>query len=232
MKLFLVRNAETQWSKEKRLHGRQDSPLTALGKEQAKELAELLKGESFDVAYCSDLGRAIDTAKPIVSHHKDLKLQTRTELRERSHGIAEGLTQKEVFDEYPALQKERLKNKYAFRNPKGESYSDAEQKLKSFAEELKQKHFSHSVLIVAHAPINRILIGLFAQLPPEKVLSIDQPVNCVYVIENADSNPIVSRLSSIGKPDQVEGLLFRDHLKKPSFEEEENESIEIEDDWA
>ena len=229
MKLFLVRNAETDWNQEKRLHGNQDSPLTNAGKEQTKTLSKLLSTESIDVAYASDLGRAIDTAKEIAAKHKNLKIENRRELRERSHGIAEGMTQQQVFEQYPKLQQERLKNKYTYRNPKGESYFDAEQKLRAFVEELKQKHFSHNVLIVSHAGINRILIGLVARLSPDDIMAIDQSHETVYVIENADTSPQIKRITPEGTSD---GLLTREHLKKPTFEAEEAEDIELEDDWV
>ena len=229
MKLFLVRNAETLWNQERRLHGNQDSPLTENGKKQSQTLADLLEDEPIDIVYSSDLGRAIDTAKAIVSKHPEVKILNCRELRERSHGIAEGLTQKQVFDEYPKLQQERLKNKFLFKNPKGESYLDAQERLKPFVEELRQKHFSHNVLIVSHAGISRILIGLFLNLSPEEIMSIDQPHETVYVIENADSNPIVKRLTPEGPQSD---LLTREHLQKPSFAEEESESVALEDDWV
>ncbi len=224
-----MRNAETLWNREKRLHGNQDSPFTPEGQKQAGKIAELLAKEPLEVAYSSDLGRALDTAKQIAAKHKSLSIISRRELRERSHGIAQGKTQKEVFEEYPKLQQERLKNKYAYRNPKGESYFDAEQRLRPFVEEIKQKHFSHNVLIVTHAGINRLLIGLFKELSPEDLMAIDQPHDVVYVLENADTNPVVKRISPDGTQ---EGLLFREHLKKPSFEQEEAEDIELEDDWV
>jgi len=229
LKLLLVRNAETLWNKEKRLHGYQDSPMTETGQQQMKTLASILENESIDVVYSSDLGRAIDTAKQIVSHHQELEIQKRRELRERSHGIAEGKTQHDVFEEYPKLQQERLKNKYTYKNPKGESYIDAEQRLRPFIEELKQKHFSHTVLLVSHAGINRIIIGVLSGLTPDETMAIDQPHDVVYVIDNADTAPEISRMNQTGIE---KGILRREHLKKPSFEEEESENVELEDDWV
>jgi broad specificity phosphatase PhoE len=217
------------WNKEKRLHGNQDSPLTPEGKEQAKTLSHLLSDESIDVAYASDLGRAIDTVRPIVAKHAGLVVEQRRELRERTHGIAQGMTQRQVFEKYPQLQQERLDNKYTFRNPKGESYFDAETRLRPFLEELKQKHFSHTVLLVSHAGINRLLIGLLTNMSPEDLMSIDQPHDTVYVIDDADTHPVVRRKSPAGTAD---GVLRREHLQKPSFAEEESEDVELDDEWA
>ncbi|MDO8625739.1 MAG: histidine phosphatase family protein [Candidatus Diapherotrites archaeon] len=229
MRLLLVRNAQTQWNDEKRLHGNQDSPLTDEGKQQVQSLVDLLADESIDVVYSSDLGRAIDTVRPIVAKHAGLTIEHRRELRERSHGIAQGMTQRAVFEQYPKLQDERLKNKYTYKNPKGESYFDAETRLRPFVEELKQKHFSHTVLIVTHAGINRLLIGLLTAMSPQDLMAIDQPHDTVYEIENADTEPVVHHISPRGR---VDGVLTREHTKKPSFADEEAQDVELDEEWA
>ncbi len=218
MKLFLVRNAETVWNFERRLQGQQDSALTKAGKEQAKALSKLLQNETMDIAYASDLGRAIDTAREILRLHSKVSLLARRELRERSHGIVEGLTQEQIFKKFGKTQDQRIKNKFLFKNPKGESYAEAQDRLKPFVEELKQKHFSQNVLVVSHAGINRLLLGLFSNLSPTEVLSIDQPNDCVYIIDNADTNPTVLRLT----PQGIQaGLFERDPSQKPELKEDE-----------
>lgn len=227
MKLFLVRNAETIWNRENRLQGHQDSPLTDEGKKQVLVLADLLKNEHFDAAFSSDLGRAIDTAKPVLAFHSNLELQRRSELRERSHGIVQGMTQREAFKEYPDLQKQRFKNKFLFKNPKGESYSDALERLKPFWEELKQKHATHSVLVVAHGGTTRLLLGLATGVSPQELLSIDQPHDCVYVIENAESTAVVKHWSLAGL---TSGALKRVQLKRMPKLQEDEDDVGLEDD--
>jgi broad specificity phosphatase PhoE len=191
MKLLLVRHGETLWNKERRLQGHQDSPLTEDGKKQIAFLAEALKNEKIDAAYCSDLGRAIDSSKVILASH-NLKAIQKRELRERSHGIVQGMTQKQADKEYPELQAQRKKSKFNFRNPKGESYADAEQRIKPFIQELLQKHLAQTVLLITHAGINRIVLGQFCKLSSEEMMNLDQPHECIYVLENAEANHVVS----------------------------------------
>ncbi len=228
MKLFLVRNAETLWNREGRLQGHQDSPLTEDGKKQALLLADLLKSERFDAAYSSDLGRAIDTAKTIVSLHSGLEFQRKSELRERSHGIVQGMTQSDAYKKYPDLQKQRLKNKFLFKNPKGESYSDAIERLKPLWEEIKKKHSNQSVLVVAHGGTTRLLLGLATGVKPEEVLSIDQPHECIYIVENAENNAMVKYWTSSGI---FNGALKRVQLKKMPKIAEDEEEVGLEDDF-
>lgn len=219
MKIFLVRNGETQWNFENRLQGHRDSALTPAGKKQVLHLAELLKDQKIDVAYSSDLGRAIDTGREILKHHASVGLIQRKELRERSHGIVEGLTQSDVFKKYPKLQVERMQNKFLFKNPKGESYADAQTRIAAFVEELKQKHFSQNVLLVTHAAINRVILGACLKLLPTQILEIHQPHDCVYVIDNADSSPSVSLIM----PNETQpGFFKRDPARKPEFEEDDS----------
>ncbi len=198
MKLILARHGETLWNKERRLQGHQDSPLTEDGKKQVAFIAEALKNEKIDAAFCGDLGRAIDSSKAILQSH-NLKAMQRRELRERSHGIVQGMTQKQADREYPELQEQRKKSKYNFRNPKGESYADSEQRIKPFIEELKQKNANQTVLIVSHGGINRIIIGQLLQLPAEEMMNIDQPHECIYFVENSESNPAVSYINGSEK---------------------------------
>lgn len=198
MKLILIRHGETLWNKERRLQGHQDSPLTDEGKKQIEILAAALKDEKIDFAFCSDLGRAIDSSKIILQSH-GLKAVQRRELRERSHGIVQGMTQKQADREYPELQAQRKKSKYDFRNPKGESYSDSDQRVKPFVEELKQKHANQTVLLLTHGGINRIILGQLLKLSQEEVMAIDQPHACAYFVENAESNPQVSYLNGAEK---------------------------------
>jgi len=198
MKLILVRHGETLWNKERRLQGHQDSPLTEDGKKQVAFLSEALKDEKIDIAFSSDMGRAIDSSKVILQPH-NMKAEQRRELRERSHGIVQGMTQKQADREYPDLQENRKKSKYNFHNPKGESYSDSEQRLKPFVEELRQKHASQTVLIISHGGINRVIIGQLLNMKPEEMMNIDQPHECIYFVENAESNPQVSYINSAEK---------------------------------
>lgn len=225
MKLLLVRNAESEWNKEGILQGHQDSALTQDGRKQCSVLSDVLKQQHFDVAFSSDLGRAIDTAKAILVHHPSVVLERKSLLRERSHGIVQGKTQKEVFREYPQLQRERLKDKFAFKNPKGESYADALERLKPFWTELNENFAGKTVLIVAHSAINRLLLGLALGLEPKEQLEIDQPHECVYVVEHAS----VSRLSPGGLEP---GLLKRQQLKKiPKMDEDAlDDDVGLEDD--
>ena len=58
----MVRHGCSTWNTEQRIQGQLDPPLSELGKEQARLLAERLADMQFDGFYTSDLRRAADTA--------------------------------------------------------------------------------------------------------------------------------------------------------------------------
>src|SRR5258708_18492 len=86
---YMVRHGQTDWNKQHRLQGTVDNSLNEMGEQQAKELADVLKDVSFDLAFSSDLLRAKRTAEIIVLEKK-LHVATTGLLRERSFGKHEG----------------------------------------------------------------------------------------------------------------------------------------------
>lgn len=93
LEVYLVRHGKTVFNTTGRLQGWSDSPLTAEGREVAKNLGLALKEQVvFDAAFCSVSPRAIDTAQLILEEkgQKDLLLQKIEEVREYCFGGFEG----------------------------------------------------------------------------------------------------------------------------------------------
>jgi 2,3-bisphosphoglycerate-dependent phosphoglycerate mutase len=89
--LLLVRHGETDWNAEGRLQGHTDRPLSDFGRRQARQLAEVLKGEELEAIYSSDLARARETAE-IVGERLGLPVELDPDPREKDWGTWEGLT--------------------------------------------------------------------------------------------------------------------------------------------
>ncbi|URZ18378.1 histidine phosphatase family protein [Clostridium felsineum] len=91
--LYLMRHGETIINKAGRVQGWCDGVLTKEGIEVAEKVAEGLSDVEFKAAYSSDLGRAIKTAKIILSKNKKskkLELKELPDLREVYCGKYEG----------------------------------------------------------------------------------------------------------------------------------------------
>ncbi|MBF4561006.1 histidine phosphatase family protein [Microbacterium sp. VKM Ac-2870] len=98
--LILVRHGETDWNAARRIQGSTDIALNDTGRAQARELAERLRGELAGagrlVVSASDLSRAAETAQIIAARLGVDPPRTYRQLRERSYGIAEGVSVDEM----------------------------------------------------------------------------------------------------------------------------------------
>lgn len=67
--IYFTRHGETVWNVENKICGMTDSPLTAHGQQQARQLGELVRdsGLHIDEILYSPLSRAADTAKAIAA---------------------------------------------------------------------------------------------------------------------------------------------------------------------
>lgn len=90
-RIYLVRHGETQANRDKIIQGHQDTTLNERGFEQARLVGEALKRIKFyEVAFSSDLCRAVSTADEILTHHPQVRMVKQEELRERYMGELEG----------------------------------------------------------------------------------------------------------------------------------------------
>jgi len=96
----LWRHGQTIWNAESRFQGQTDIPLDETGEAQAEHAARRLATLRPDAIISSDLIRASNTAAPL-ARLTGLTLRLDKELRERSGGSWEGLTDKEIAERYP-----------------------------------------------------------------------------------------------------------------------------------
>jgi broad specificity phosphatase PhoE len=120
--------------------GWRDALLSELGTKQSIELREKLAGKKFDVVFCSDLRRAVDSAgltfnglAPIIPDKR---------LRECNYGAYNGKPSSVVEP-----MQERMVNE---RFPEGESYDDVKARVADFLEFVKKNYDGKNVAIVAH----------------------------------------------------------------------------------
>jgi broad specificity phosphatase PhoE len=114
--------------------------LSATGREQAEKLGEQVADRHFDVVFCSDLRRAIDSAE--LGFGKKYTIIQDKRLRECDYGSMNGK---------PAVDfKDRLIDFLDTPFPNGESYKDVEARLASFLDFLRENYAGKHIGIVAH----------------------------------------------------------------------------------
>jgi probable phosphoglycerate mutase len=93
-RLYLVRHGQSAGNAEGRFGGHSATPLSDLGREQARLTAEALARENINAIYSSDLLRTMQTAEPL-AELLNIPVVPTPAFRERHVGVLEGLT----FDE-------------------------------------------------------------------------------------------------------------------------------------
>ena len=113
--------------------------LSEKGIAQANALSDIIKDEKFDIVFCSDLKRAIDSAFIDFKHH-DIDIKSDMRIRECNYGDLDGK------DSSLVVYADHIDESF----PNGESMKDVEKRVKSFLEFLRENYDGKRVAIVAH----------------------------------------------------------------------------------
>ena len=123
-----------------RATGHAPGELSELGKQQCIKLKELIKDKRFDVVFCSDLKRAVESANLIFGDTVGIVQDKR--LREVDYGNLTGTDSKTVDETIL----EHIEEEF----PNGESYKDVEKRIRTFLDDLAANYQNKNVAIVAH----------------------------------------------------------------------------------
>jgi broad specificity phosphatase PhoE len=152
--ILLARHGQSDWNRERRWQGHADRPLTELGKEQARALAERLDDIRLDAMYSSDLERARATAEAVAAL-QGLKVHQRADLREVDVGSWSGLTREEAKERYPEDFPRWREGGTGWRD--GETYEEMSDRVLHAVAEIVKTHPDQRVLIVSHGgPIRAV----------------------------------------------------------------------------
>jgi probable phosphoglycerate mutase len=152
--VWLVRHAETEWSRSGRHTGRTDVPLTDAGRERAEALGALMGGHDFTLVLSSPLERARETAR--LAGFGD-PCQVREDLLEWDYGDYEGITTAEIREERPDW--------YLWRDgvPNGETAVEVAARCDRVIEEILAT--AGDVALFAHGHILRALAARWLEEP-------------------------------------------------------------------
>ncbi|MCI9501839.1 MAG: histidine phosphatase family protein [Hungatella sp.] len=174
-RLYLVRHGQTMFNRQHRIQGWCDSPLTEVGKRQAKAVKEYFEehGISFDHAYCSTSERCGDTLELIT----DMPYTRTKELKEMFYG------ELEAESERLGTRDPRECETYYLRFG-GESSNAVRDRMISALREIMERNDHHSVLAVSHGGASfNFLRGIGADMRTYA----DGITNCcVFVLEYED----------------------------------------------
>jgi len=173
MDILLVRHGESEANALGRLQGHLDSPLSERGREQAGILANWLRRRAidWDVAYCSPLARAKETAEIVTATCQKPAPTLEPDLREVHAGALEGLNRDEMAERYPDWVKRSIMDLGDFSEFGGESYGEIQARVSSLIAKWTDRHQASAerVLVVGHGGVNFQLVKALVCRPVPKV---------------------------------------------------------------
>jgi probable phosphoglycerate mutase len=180
--IYLVRHGRTAFNVGGRFQGHSDSPLTALGLQQAAAIGGLLKSLITDPAdwtlTASPLGRAAHTAR-IIQAETGLNAPVLDErLREIGMGSWEGLTEEDIAMVAPDAAKGANRYNFFFSAPDGEGLDAFTARLRSWLGEAVSD--GRPRVAVSHGVAGKVLRGLYLGLTIEEALKLDSPQDAVF----------------------------------------------------
>jgi probable phosphoglycerate mutase len=181
--LYLARHGQTQANLEKRFSGKNDSPLTDLGREQARQVGLILEREVGlrpGIGFVSSPFTRAQTTMRIVRETLGLPADgfaVDPRLAEINLGLWDQLTDEEARALDPAAFDARAADKWNVHVPGGENYREAAARASAFVLGLQTDTFA-----VSHGAITRILRGLFLGLDWHGMNRMDEMQGVVFRI--------------------------------------------------
>ena len=184
--IHLVRHGETEGNASGRLQGQFDSPLTANGKGQAREVGRILSSEPFDCVYTSPSERAAETTQ-IICEGRDIDIIKMDDLQEISLGVWEGQTIESIKKTHPGEFDDFLENPASFRLENAETFHQLQERIVRAFRAITRKASSETILIVSHAAAIKALL---AHIEGRKLNNLWDPPkldNCSHsIVESTD----------------------------------------------
>lgn len=169
--IWLTRHGESEFNVLGRIGG--DPPLTARGADYARALGDFIRARAgAPTVWTSTLQRTVSTAGALGTTPATWRA-----LDEIDAGICDGMTYAEIKMGLPDEFTARSIDKFRYRYPRGESYSDVIQRLEPVIVELERQR--SPVLVIAHQAVVRALYGYLMGKPQDECPHLSIPLHTV-----------------------------------------------------
>ena len=192
----MVRHAETDWNRERRYQGWQDTPLSETGRVQARAVGELLAAQPLAAVWSSPLARARDTAAAIAAPHR-LPVLEAPAFKEIRFGAWEGLTRDEVRGRFPAEYQSWQDTPQLAVVPGAETLTEVRARVMAGLADLRKAHDGQTVCLVAHGVSIRVLILEALGLGLDRLWSLQISSTGVTELEFRDDWAAVHRMNTL-----------------------------------
>lgn len=187
MKAYVVRHGETEWNAAGRLQGSLDSDLNATGLTQMVRVARRCQGLGITRLWTSPTRRARQSAELIARAIPALTIEERADLRECDLGELEGKTRAEAERICPGFMQRWLTDPTSLRVPGAEPVAAFVERVGGCLNELSELHGSSPILVLTHAGVIRVLLGLVLGLEPGSTNRLNPSNGGISVFESERS---------------------------------------------
>ncbi len=163
-KIIFVRHGSTDYPEDKIYKDENGPHLNREGKAQAREMARWLQEETFSTILVSPSNRTVETAS-IIAKALNMDYEIWDNLKERSFGIWEGLTFKEIETHYKEGLMEWKKDPVHYAPEGGETIVDLQQRISDVISCIIQKFKGTRILIVTHMGPIRVAVAQALSIP-------------------------------------------------------------------
>lgn len=153
-RILFVRHGTTTYNRQGRIQGQTDVPLTPLGKQQARKIAERLSSEPLERIYTSPLTRASRTAEIVAEPHGLAPFEI-SGLAERTLGEYEGKNATDVL----AQLKRRGLSWCELKPEDGEGWTEFADRALTTISCIAEAHDGETVVIVTHSEVNKAILS-------------------------------------------------------------------------
>ena len=151
----LLRHAETEWNREKRIQGQQDSALTSSGRQQAQRWGRALGRFRLDYIVSSDLERATQTVS-LINQSLELQCSLEPRLREQDWGAWSGMKFLDLLETGDLKVQER--RGWHFRPLRGESRLEVLERSRQALMDIAHLLKGQRILVVTHGGVLKCLL--------------------------------------------------------------------------
>lgn len=183
--ILLLRHGQTTWNAVRRVQGQSESPLSDLGRRQARAMGGLVAdliarepGAPWRLV-ASPLVRTRDTAAA-VAEATGLPVEHDPRLMEIHCGEWEGRLWDDIRRDEPdrSFDGERF-----FHSPGGETFDQVMARAQGFLDDLPPEP-DRRVIVVSHGVLGRLMRGAYAGLSRADMLALDVPQDAIHRLQN------------------------------------------------
>lgn len=179
---YIIRHGETDLNKQGIVQGRGvNTPLNALGQEQAQAFFEAYQDVDFDKVYTSMLQRTHQTVAGFIE--KGLPWEQLEGLDEISWGIYEGKEQStNIITGFNSITQQWAEGALDVRIEEGESPNQVKARQEQALDYILSKEEEHTVLICMHGRAMRILLCILTNKPLSEMDDFPHMNTALYLV--------------------------------------------------